>query len=341
MMKYKKLLLAPIAALLFGLASCHSIEDYDNDMLGNFDALWDFVDTRYCFFDQKDIDWNEVRDRYRPRAAAAESQRALFMVMAEMLDELRDGHVNLSSWMETSYYRKWWSDYPQNYDARLVEENYFDFTYHNLGPAYYDIIKGQNIGYVRLSTFESGLGDSNWYAILNYFKTCSGIIIDVRDNGGGSLTNVEEAVSHFIDHEILAGYMMHKTGPGHDDFSEPYAYTYKPTALSKSIWTRPVVVLTNRSTFSAANNFVSIMKTLDNVTIVGDVTGGGSGMPISSELPCGWGIRISSCRILDAAGNDTEFGVEPTEGYRVNLDPQQALAGIDTMIETAVALLNK
>lgn len=318
--------------------SCHQIEDYDNDTIGNFDALWDFVDRHYCFFEQKNVDWDEVRERYRPRAAMAKTQRALFMVMAEMLNELRDGHVNLSSWFETSYYRRWWSDYPQNYDERLIEQNYFDFGYNSLGPADYAVLKGRNVGYVRLPTFASGLGDSNWDAIFNYFHTCSGIIIDVRDNGGGSLTNVESAVSHFIDHEILAGYMMHKTGPAHDDFSEPYAYNYRP-AVGHQVWTRPVVVLTNRSTFSAANNFVSIMKSLPNVTIVGDITGGGSGMPMSSELPCGWGIRISACRILDPEGRDTEFGVEPTEGWRVDLDTEKARLGIDTILEAGIAAL--
>ena len=59
-------------------------------------------------------------------------------------------------------------------------------------------------------------------------------------------------------------------------------------------------------------------------------------MPLSSELPNGWGVRVSSCRILDPEGKDTEFGVTPTEGWEVDLDPQMALLGKDTILEAAI-----
>lgn len=334
----KKIRTAYLALLVFITSACNSIEDYDNDNTGNFDALWNFVDQHYCFFEQKDVDWAAVGQSYRQQAELAGSQRVLFNVMSGMLDNLRDGHVNLSSWFETSYYRGWWSDYPQNYDERLVEEYYLDFDYNSLGTAYYGIIMPYNVGYLRLSTFSSTFGESNIDAILNYFNTCSGLIIDVRDNGGGELTNVEKFVRRFIDKPIVAGYMIHKTGPGHNDFSQPFEYTYRPPA-QRIMWFKPVAVLTNRSTFSAANNFVGIMKSLPQVTVVGATTGGGSGMPLSSELPNGWSVRISACRILDPEGRDTEFGVAPSEGWEVDLDPQQALNGHDTMLDAAIRAL--
>lgn len=102
---------------------------------------------------------------------------------------------------------------------------------------------------------------------------------------------------------------------------------------------KPVVVLTNRGTFSAANNFVSIMKCLPGVKIVGATTGGGSGMPFSSELPNGWGIRFSACSVLDPLGRPTEDGVEPTEGCAVGITPAQTASGIDPIIDFAVTLL--
>ena len=83
------------------------------------------------------------------------------------------------------------------------------------------------------------------------------------------------------------------------------------------------------------------MKTIPGVTIVGDVTGGGSGMPISSELPIGWGIRISACRILDPEGKDTEWGVEPSEGCRVDITDSDIAAGRDPIIDLAVEVLNR
>ena len=41
----------------------------------------------------------------------------------------------------------------------------------------------------------------------------------------------------------------------------------------------------------------------------------------------------------DGEGNLTEFGVAPTPGCEVDMDPQKALEGIDTMLEFAIARL--
>ena len=62
-------------------------------------------------------------------------------------------------------------------------------------------------------------------------------------------------------------------------------------------------------------------------------------MPFSSELPNGWGIRFSASPVTDPQGELTEFGVEPTEGCAVDLDPLAALEGHDTMLDFAVKRL--
>lgn len=317
---------------------CHGIEEYDNNPRGNFEALWDIIDRHYCFLDYKFVDWDSVHTAYAQKIDDGMNSRELFNVCADMLNELRDGHTNLSAPFNTSYYRAWWSDYPQNYDARLIEEYYFNFNYNSLGMLNYGILSG-NIGYIGYSSFETTLGDGNWNWVFNDLATCDGLIIDIRDNGGGMIDNVEPLVSHFITERTLAGYISHKTGPGRDDFSEPYAYYFEPAPKGSVMWQKPVAVLTNRSTFSAANNFASIMKLLPQVYMVGATTGGGCGMPFSSELPNGWGVRFSASRVYDAQMKLTEFGVDPTEGCAVDMNPDDAANGIDTILEFAVNLL--
>lgn len=329
----KKFLLGIL--VLFSLTSCHEVEDYPNNPKGNFEALWQIIDNHYCFLLDKNIDWDDVHRRYSLKVNDKMSQRELFDLLSEMINELKDGHVNLSSPFASSYYRKWWSDYPQNYDARIIQQYYFNFNYLSIGAIDYGYLP-QNIGYIHYSTFESGLGSGNIDLILNYFSNAKGLIFDVRDNGGGNLTNVEDLVNRFIDSRILAGYIIHKNGPGRNDFDKPYAYYIDPVGGGHLAWKKPVVVLTNRSTFSAANNFVSIMKGLPNVTIAGATTGGGSGMPFNSELPNGWGIRFSACSILDSDGNSTEFGVEPSDGCAIDMDRQDALDGHDSILDFAI-----
>ncbi|MDE5693832.1 MAG: S41 family peptidase [Duncaniella sp.] len=322
-----------------GLTACHDMEEYTNDPRGNFEALWSILDEHYCFFDQKDVDWDRVHDTYSRRISDKMTREELFIVCADMLAELRDGHVNLSAPFNTSYYRAWWSDYPQNFNKRLIEESYFNFNYRQSSGMMYGFLEN-NIGYIYYESFSSPVGEGNLDYALNFLSTANGLIIDVRDNGGGSLTNVETFVARFIDRPTLVGYISHKTGPGHNDFSEPYAITYLPAEEGRIRWAKPIVVLTNRSTFSAANNFASVMKNLPGVTIVGSVTGGGSGVPFSSELPCGWGIRFSACSMLDALGESTEGGITPSEGCAVDLDPIDALNGRDTILEKAIGILN-
>lgn len=327
-----------IAVLCTLTTSCHDPEQWDNDNYGNFDALWKVMDEHYCFFKDKGVNWDSIGTVYRSEIDPAWKQPQLFEHCARMLNELHDGHTNLISWFNTSYYRQWWSDYPQNFNLRLIQQYYLGFNYNSGSGFMYKYLADRKVGYIRYSSFSNAVSHSFVDAMLLACKDGKGIIIDVRDNGGGNLTNVEAIVSHFIRDPYTAGSIQHKTGPGHEDFSERYEYTYQP-ADNHVRWFKPVVVLTNRSTFSAANNFTAAMKYLPQVIIVGDRTGGGAGSPFSSEIPNGWGVRFSACPMYDAKGILTENGVDPHIKVDMNLQDEQR--GVDTMIETAIELLNK
>ena len=149
-----------------------------------------------------------------------------------------------------SYYRRWWSDYPQNFDRRLVQQYYLDFDYAQSGPLSYKVLH-DSIGYMLVSSMASGIPHGALdVSLLSFAEAdCPALVIDVRDNGGGMMTTTERLVCRFIDNPILAGYISHKTGPAHDAFSDPYPFHYEP-ATGHVRWLRPVVILTNRSTFS-------------------------------------------------------------------------------------------
>ena len=332
----KKFLLILTATTV--LCSCHDIDEWDNDARGNFDALWNILDAHYCFFEQKGIDWDDVNRRYSAKISASMTSEELFLVCSDMLAELRDGHVNLTSAMNTSYYRQWWSDYPQNFNLRNIEENYLHFNYRSMNACIFDFLT-ENVGYLRVASFSSPIGEGNLDNILHYLSSAKGLIIDVRDNGGGDVTVVETLCRRFIFSHTLVGYISHKTGPGHSDFSEPRAIYFDPAAEGRLMWSKPVVVLTNRGSFSATNSFVSVMKCLPHVTVIGDRTGGGSGMPYSSELPNGWGVRFSACPMLNADGESTEEGIDPSEGFKIDISAADDAAGRDTILDSAIKFL--
>ena len=337
-MRFRFTKIITIASLLLAsLVGCQKHEEFANDPYGNFDALWKEIDEHYCFFKYKDLNWAEIGAKYRAQVLPEMSPTELFDVCAAMLRELKDGHTNLiSSWDVSRYWI--WEQYPQNYDERLINEFYLNFNYRNSSGIKYQILSN-NFGYMYYSSFSSTIGEGNLDNVLAYLASCDGLIIDVRDNGGGFLTNVETLVARFITDDIYAGSISHKTGPGHDDFSEPYDYYFHPADAGRIKFLKPVVVLTNRASYSATNNFVSIMKYVPNVRIVGDTTGGGSGLPFTSEIPCGWTVRFSACSILDASGKETEFGVEPSEGCKVDMTAEDRLVGKDTILEKAFSVL--
>jgi C-terminal processing protease CtpA/Prc len=188
---------------------------------------------------------------------------------------------------------------------------------------------------VYYGSFSDGIGEGNIDEVLYHFMACRGLIIDIRNNGGGMLTNAEKLAARFVHEPTLVGYMQHKTGTGHNDFSDMEEQWLEPSSNIR--WHKHVCVLTNRSVYSAANEFVKYMKQMPNVTIVGDKTGGGAGMPFSDLLPNGWAVRFSACPMYDAQKQNTEFGIEPD--HYVSLTDEDFNRGEDTIIELARELI--
>ena len=320
-------------------SSCVDEEQRTDTPAGNFEALWHIIDEQYCFFDYKQheygLDWQEVYHKYKVRVNDHMTETQLFEVLCDMLAELRDGHVNLSSSYDYGRYWTWQEAYPKNYSDSL-ERKYLGTDYKISSGLQYKVLD-DNIGYIRYESFTNPIGEGNLDDVLSYFALCQGIIIDIRNNGGGDLTNAEKLAARFVQEKTLVGYMQHKTGKGHQDFSGMEPQYLEPSSNIR--WHKPVCVLTNRSVFSAANEFTSMMHALPCVKIVGDHTGGGSGMPMNSSLPNGWSVRFSACPMYDKDKQQTEFGIDPD--YNVQLTDEDTMKGIDTIIEAARKLLTE
>lgn len=336
-------IIAAAAAISLCLGSC-SRDDYDGGYpdtpTGNFDALWHIMDTRYCFFDLKQkelgVDWNQVYDKYRPSVSDKMSRVALFEVMASMLSELRDGHVNLYGTYDIARNWHWETDFPSNFNKE-IRDRYLGDDYKIANSGYNYTVLNDNIGYLTIEDFSVNIGESRLDAVLDFLSICNGLIIDIRCNGGGNEQYASNIAARFTNERVLVGYTCYKTGPGHNDFSS-LETRYIDPAIYHLRWQKPVALLVNRGCFSAANDFAAMMAEMPKVRLFGDRTGGGGGMPVSSELPCGWSVRFSSAPTFDARGNDIESGIEPH--VVVNMTQSDMERGVDTIIETAREWIN-
>ena len=315
--------------------SCESYNfDFENNPQGNLDALWTILDKNYCYFDYKEINWDSIGTSYKARVTPNMSNDALFDLMGQMLSELKDGHVNLIATHDITRYWSWKEDYPANFNSNIIDE-YLSTDYATASSMKYKILE-DNVGYIYYGSFSNPVSNSGLSQILNRMAICNGIILDVRNNGGGNLVNVERIASRFFNERALIGYISHKVGPGHNDFSDLFP---KYLDSSNSIrYQKPVVILTNRACYSATNEFVSTMKHAHNATIVGDKTGGGGGLPFSSELPNGWSVRFSTSPTFNAAKEHIEFGVEPD--VRLSMTASDINRMRDTYIEYARKMIN-
>lgn len=309
----KILLIIGVILIFWGCNKEETITKYDNDPYENFDALWEILDERYCYFSYKNIDWVGVYNDISPRINRVKDVFQLFDLMAEMIDTLEDGHVNLYAPFDVSSCTGWFDSYPADFNSDFLYKH-FDSDLRSAGGFAYTTLEKGKVGYIRYSSFSNGFTAANLAYIDAYFHQLNkvkGIIIDVRNNGGGSLSYSERLASCFFKEKTTTGYMRHKTGKCHDCFSDPTPIVTDPADAPIDWSDKRVIVLSNRRCYSATNDFIVRMKQAPNVIVVGGVTGGGGGMPLSQELPNGWMVRFSAVPMFDADMKHTEFGVMP------------------------------
>ncbi len=301
-----------------------------------FDEVWTFADRHYSFFREKGVDWDAIYDQYREKVRPDMSQVDLFDLCAAMLYELRDGHVNLVSSFDRSRYWDWFLDSPENFYYSIVQRYYMQDRQRYIGPLQFVKLE-RDVFYVYYGSFANAISESNLNILINTLNSAGGrpgLIIDVRNNGGGSPDNARDIASRFTGERRFAGTNYIKNGPGHEDFRAEEVYI-RPHDGPR--FDGKVVVLTNRKSYSATTYFAQYMKVLPHVTLVGDATGGGGGIPAFRDLPNGWMLRLSSSRFLDPDGNSIEPGVEPH--ITLHLSPESIKQGRDDILEEALEIL--
>ena len=316
--------------LLFLLSSCNYIfmDDQKSDTdQNNFDLLWRIFDERYCFFEEKKVDWEQIYLRYYPHKLMPDGTQ--FSRMASMLEELKDGHVTIDNGTSSRTYSGWHTSYPENYSSSLIRQ-YRDSDRQNkyLNNDMTISVLPESIGYIRCPSFSDKFNRDDLDNAMARLKEVKGVIIDVRNNGGGLVSEAYMLASRFTREKTHVGYVRYKTGKGHNDFSEYFARYVEPDGAHP--FYGKVAVITNRKVYSAANLFVSIMSNLPQVRIIGDNTGGGGGVPISAELYNGWTVKLSTNPVFDINKRSIESGIKPDQSIELTKDTK-----IDNIIEAA------
>jgi len=319
------------------LFSCEKIfvekNQYTDDAVENFEYLWKQCDEKYSFFEYNNIDWNATHDKYRAQILPGMSEEQVFTIMGNMLNELKDGHVNLTSKFNISNYFFSWKG-PQNIDGRIVQEYYLGSDMHINPPFQHNFVGGgTDVGYIIFSSFPGTVTDDQLNTIISRYKDTKGLIIDVRQNGGGAATDMTRITSHFMGAESVVYRTRIKEGKGHNDFSGFSDIKIKPSDGVN--YTKQIYLLTDRGTFSSGSFFTTAMRSLPHVVQMGDTTGGGMGLPNGGQLPNGWTYRFSVTQTWDMDAHLYENGIQPEVIQLIN----PINTNTDAVIEAAIAAI--
>jgi C-terminal processing protease CtpA/Prc len=197
----------------------------------------------------------------------------------------------------------------ENFRQRTIEEYYLPDAWLT-GSLVNGFLRGGEVGYIRYESFLADFSDDQLDLILNRFKNTRGLILDLRANGGGSVFNIPKILGRFTDTKTLVGYSITRNGPNHNDFGNRENFYITPYKGVKYL--KPIIVLIDRGSYSATTFFALAAKALPTITLMGDATGGGGGLPNGGQLPNGWVYRFSISQLLDLNGdNFAENGVPP------------------------------
>ena len=300
-----------VLAVCLTLAACGIVlgPDPSTERGALFDEFWTEFDRHYAFFELKGIDWNGVREVYRPQAIAAANDGAFAQVLGRMIDTLDDVHVSLNV---DNIIRH------QSGDSATARKTYFAeatvflnyVTSTKFTPSHrmrYGSYSG--LGYVRIP----GFGGEGWGReidlVLREIGDVPALIIDIRDNGGGNDSNGRDIAARFTTQRRTYSYVRFRNGPAHSDFSPLFVGELEPAGAH---FAGRVILLMNRLDFSAAEHFALMIRALPQGILVGDTTGGASGNPLKRELANGWIYQLSESITYDLQHQTfEEVGIAP------------------------------
>ena len=171
-------------------------------------------------------------------------------------------------------------------------------------PSVNSYVLVNNIGYIFIESFTENSGIQFKEALKSLEKqSINSLIIDVRDNPGGKLGQVNKILDVFLDKKHVLYQIVNK-----DDNTKIYA----DSSDKKDI---PIVVLVNHNSASASEILASSFQdNYDNATIVGSVTYGKGTIQKAVELSSGSSIKYTTQKWLTPKGKwINEIGIIPDE----------------------------
>ena len=328
------------------LCSCEKSfleEEPSNNPETNFEVFWKEFDEYYALFEYKSVDWQDEYNQNRPLINYATSNEELWDICTGMIEKLDDSHTFI-----IDYYtdKKFFlsggaarEHAKKEFSRALIKEKYLNIEF-QVGrdtAITSGKIKNKNIAYMHLNDMKGDYPE-DIQNIVERFKDTDGMIVDIRNNGGGNPDYAFSAAGAFSDGQHFIFTVQSKNGPLHNDFDVPTKkFTREPNGFK---YLKPIVLITDRQTISAGEDFCFNMKAFNHVYHIGDNTSGAqSNLSAIRTLPNGWAFGFSYQKYLDPDGKNYEgIGIAPD--YMIKNTEIDINNEIDKVLEYAIDFLD-
>jgi carboxyl-terminal processing protease len=282
-----------------------------------FDAFWNGMNSKYVYWSLDTTNWDDAYKKYRPlfeklTTFDAINESAAEGYFEEMTKGLIDSHFNLTFESSGNTFNpstsnrylqnpSYFSDsiFPRESLNQLICSKYIDSSSLITGTDFipggitFDAITGTIRGkilYLYLSSFSISNAGPNTSPVFNSFfnvinnlpSYIKGIVIDLRGNFGGEVTDLDYLVGQMVNSEFTFGYTRAKNGVGRLDYTPWAPAVVKPWNGGVNIKI-PIIVLGDHASKSMAEITTMAIKTLPNGKFIGTRTWGATG-PVSSEV---------------------------------------------------------
>ena len=254
-------------------------------------------------------------------AGAADDAALAALVNRDLFAVTHDKHLNLQAWLDIPAQRERSQEQADASRAETVRRA-------NGGVRAVQILPG-NVGYLDLSTFFRPEEARDAIAsAMHLLAHTDALIIDMRNNSGGSPATVALLMSYLIEPPGLLLFDLVHRAPLPSDH---YATESVPTA-DRNL-TRPVFVLTAATSFSAAEGLPFLLQERHRAEVIGELTAGAANAGRPYRVNARFSLTVPNGQIKSAVGGGNWEGTGVTPDVKalaadaLNIAHARALRG--------------
>ncbi len=314
-------------------------EPYSESRILNFDSYWETFLEYYPYFEERNINWDKIKEKYRPRINDKMSDLDFLMLLKKINREINDDHTNFT-WIPNNLQKQYNQNKTANSDTIFfITDSLLIEAQNQTAHQYLSKVNNYNSNTVLWGFTEENLGylqiNKMWgfadYEVKNsltsqkfwkkYWHRAGKSSNYGLDNNQGIQKLMETIIQRFKDTDGVILDLRFNRG-GSDEtalkllsyFNDSNKVVFTKKAKMGEQFTKPqkiilnsqsnsynkkVVLLTSSETCSAAEIFVLASLRLPNIIRIGNSTSGHFSDAIPKAIPSGWTFRMSMEVYLD------------------------------------------